>query len=164
MPRIAVYPGSFDPVTYGHLDIIRRSQELFDLIIVAVNDNPSRDILFTGHERVRMVKELIKDFSRVRVERFEGLLVDYAQEKSAGFVIRGLRALSDFEYEFQMNLMNRKLNPRIETIYLMTNQDYSYLSSSIIKEIVRLGGSTSGLIPESVREKLLKKMTGHSKA
>ena len=160
MPRIAVYPGSFDPVTYGHLDIIRRSQELFDLIIVAVNDNPSRDILFTGHERIRMVKELIKDFSRVQVERFEGLLVDYAQEKGAGFIIRGLRALSDFEYEFQMNLMNRKLNPRIETIYLMTNQDYSYLSSSIIKEIVRLRGSTSGLIPESVREKLLKKMTG----
>ena len=160
MPRIAVYPGSFDPVTYGHLDIIRRSQELFDLIIVAVNDNPSRDILFTGHERIRMVKELIKDFSRVQVERFEGLLVDYAQAKGAGFIIRGLRALSDFEYEFQMNLMNRKLNPRIETIYLMTNQDYSYLSSSIIKEIVRLRGSTSGLIPDSVREKLLKKMTG----
>ncbi|TES84719.1 pantetheine-phosphate adenylyltransferase [Candidatus Aerophobetes bacterium] len=160
MPRIAVYPGSFDPVTYGHLDIIRRSQELFDLIIVAVNDNPSRDILFTGHERIRMVKELIKDFSRVQVERFEGLLVDYAQEKGAGFIIRGLRALSDFEYEFQMNLMNRKLNPHVETIYLMTNQDYSYLSSSIIKEIVRLRGSTSGLIPESVREKLLKKMTG----
>jgi len=160
MPRIAVYPGSFDPVTYGHQDIIRRSQELFDLIIVAVNDNPSRDILFTGDERVGMVKEFIGDLSRIKVERFEGLLVDYAQEKGAGFIIRGLRALSDFEYEFQMNLMNRKLNPRIETIYLMTNQDYSYLSSSIIKEIVRLGGSTSGLISESVREKLLKKMTG----
>lgn len=160
MPRIAVYPGSFDPVTYGHLDIIRRSQELFDLIIVAVNDNPSRDILFTGGERIRMVKELIGDLSRVQVERFEGLLVDYAQAKGASFIIRGLRALSDFEYEFQMNLMNRRLNPDIETIYLMTNQDYSYLSSSIIKEIVRLGGSTSGLIPDSVREKLLKKMKG----
>ncbi len=160
MPRIAVYPGSFDPVTYGHLDIIRRSQELFDLIIVAVNDNPSRDMLFTGDERVGMVKEFIGDLSRVQVERFEGLLVDYAQEKGAGFIIRGLRALSDFEYEFQMNLMNRRLNPHIETIYLITNQDYSYLSSSIIKEIVRLRGSTSGLIPESVREKLLKKMKG----
>ncbi len=160
MPRIAVYPGSFDPVTHGHLDIIRRSQELFDLIIVAVNDNPSRDILFTGGERIRMVKEFIGDLSRVQVERFEGLLVDYAQAKGASFIIRCLRALSDFEYEFQMNLMNRRLNPHIETIYLMTNQDYSYLSSSIIKEIVRLGGSTSGLIPDSVREKLLKKMTG----
>ena len=160
MPRIAVYPGSFDPVTCGHLDIIRRSQELFDLIIVAVNDNPSRDILFTGDERVGMVKEFIGDLSRIKVERFEGLLVDYAQAKGAGFIIRGLRALSDFEYEFQMNLMNRRLNPHIETIYLMTNQDYSYLSSSIIKEIVRLGGSTSGLISDSVREKLLKKMKG----
>ncbi len=160
MPRIAVYPGSFDPVTYGHLDIIRRSQELFDLIIVAVNDNPPRDILFTGDERVGMVKEFIGDLSRIKVERFEGLLVDYAQAKGAGFIIRGLRALSDFEYEFQMNLMNRRLNPHIETIYLMTNQDYSYLSSSIIKEIVRLGGSTSGLISDSVREKLLKKMKG----
>ncbi len=158
MPRIAVYPGSFDPVTHGHLDIIRRSQELFDLIIVAVNDNPSRDILFTGGERIRMVKEFIGDLSRVQVERFEGLLVDYAQAKGAGFIIRGLRALSDFEYEFQINLMNRRLNPHIETIYLMTSQEYSYLSSSIIKEIVRLGGSTSGLVPDSVREKLLKKI------
>jgi pantetheine-phosphate adenylyltransferase len=158
MPKIAVYPGSFDPITNGHLDIIRRSQGLFDLIIVAVNDNPSRDYLFTGGERVRMVKEVLGDLSRIEVERFEGLLVDYARDRGAGFVIRGLRALSDFEYEFQMDLMNRKLNPHIETIYLMTNQDYSYLSSSIIKEIARLGGSTSGLIPDSVREKLLKKM------
>ncbi len=158
MPRIAVYPGSFDPITNGHLDIIRRSQGLFDLIIIAVNDNPPRDYLFRGEERVRMVKETLGDFSDVEVERFEGLLVDYARDKGAGFIIRGLRALSDFEYEFQMDLMNRRLNPHIETIYLMTNQEYSYLSSSVIKEIVRLGGSTSGLIPDSVREKLLKKM------
>ena len=160
MPRIAVYPGSFDPITNGHLDIIRRSRELFDLIIVAVNDNPSKDFLFTGEERVRMAKEVLGDLSHVEVERFEGLLVDYAREREAGFIIRGLRALSDFEYEFQMDLMNRKLNPHVETIYLMTNQDYSYLSSSVIKEIVRLGGSTSGLIPDLVREKLLKKMKG----
>jgi len=160
MPRVAVYPGSFDPITNGHLDIIRRSQGLFDLIIIAVNDNPSRDYLFRGEERVRMVKEVLGDLSHIEVERFEGLLVDYARDKGAGFIIRGLRALSDFEYEFQMDLMNRRLNPHIETIYLMTNQDYSYLSSSIIKEIVRLRGSTSGLIPDSVREKLLKKMTG----
>jgi len=158
MLRIAVYPGSFDPITNGHLDIIRRSQGLFDLIIIAINDNPSRNYLFRGEERVRMVKEVLGDLSDVEVERFEGLLVDYARDRGAGFIIRGLRALSDFEYEFQMDLMNRKLNPHIETIYLMTNQDYSYLSSSIIKEIVRLGGSTSGLIPDSVREKLLKKM------
>ena len=158
MPRIAVYPGSFDPITNGHLDIVRRSRELFDLIIVAVNDNPSKDFLFTGEERVRMAKEVLGDLSHVQVERFEGLLVDYAREREAGFIIRGLRALSDFEYEFQMDLMNRKLNPHVETIYLMTNQDYSYLSSSVIKEIVRLGGSTSGLIPDLVREKLLKKM------
>jgi pantetheine-phosphate adenylyltransferase len=158
MPRIAVYPGSFDPITNGHLDIIRRSQELFDLIIVAVSDNFPKDYLFRGEERVRMVKEVLGDFSDVEVETFEGLLVDYARDRGAGFVIRGLRALSDFEYEFQMDLMNRRLNPHIETIYLMTNQEYSYLSSSLIKEIVRLGGSTSGLIPDSVREKLLKKM------
>lgn len=158
MPRIAIYPGSFDPITNGHLDIIRRSRGLFDLIIVAVNDNPSRDYLFRGEERVRMVKEVLGDLSHIEVERFEGLLVDYARDRGAGFIIRGLRALSDFEYEFQMDLMNRRLNPHIETIYLMTNQDYSYLSSSIIKEMVRLGGSTSGLIPDSVREKLLKKM------
>ena len=158
MPRIAVYPGSFDPITNGHLDIIRRSQELFDLIIIAVSDNYPKDYLFRGEERVRMVKEVLGDFSDVEVETFEGLLVDYARDRGAGFVIRGLRALSDFEYEFQMDLMNRRLNPHIETIYLMTNQEYSYLSSSIIKEIVRLGGSTSGLIPDSVREKLLKKM------
>jgi len=158
MPRVAVYPGSFDPITNGHLDIIRRSQGLFDLIIIAVNDNPSRDYLFRGEERVRMVKEVLGDLSHIEVERFEGLLVDYARDRGAGFIIRGLRALSDFEYEFQMDLMNRRLNPHIETIYLMTNQEYSYLSSSIIKEMVRLGGSTSGLVPDSVREKLLKKM------
>ena len=158
MSRIAVYPGSFDPITNGHLDIIRRSQGLFDLIIVAVNDNSPMDYLFRGEERVSIVKEVLGDFSDVEVEKFEGLLVDYARDRGAGFVIRGLRALSDFEYEFQMDLMNRRLNPHIETIYLMTSQEYSYLSSSIIKEIVRLGGSTSGLIPDSVREKLLKKM------
>lgn len=160
MPRVAVYPGSFDPITNGHLDIIRRSRGLFDLIIIAVNDNPSRDYLFRGEERVRMVKEVLGDLSHIEVERFEGLLVDYARDRGAGFIIRGLRALSDFEYEFQMDLMNRRLNPHIETIYLMTNQEYSYLSSSIIKEMVRLGGSTSGLVPDSVREKLLKKMKG----
>ena len=160
MPRVAVYPGSFDPITNGHLDIIRRSQGLIDLIIIDVNDNPSRDYLFRGEERVRMVKEVLGDLSHIEVERFEGLLVDYARDRGAGFIIRGLRALSDFEYEFQMDLMNRRLNPHIETIYLMTNQDYSYLSSSIIKEMVRLGGSTSGLVPDSVREKLLKKLKG----
>ena len=158
MPRIAVYPGSFDPITNGHLDIIRRSQGLFDLVIVAVNDNPSRDYLFTGEERVSMAKEVLGDSSGVEVERFEGLLVDYARDRGAGIVIRGLRALSDFEYEFQMDLMNRKLNPHIETIYLMTNQNYSYLSSSMVKEIVSLGGSTCGLIHDAVRERLLRKM------
>ncbi|MCK4418782.1 pantetheine-phosphate adenylyltransferase, partial [Candidatus Aerophobetes bacterium] len=140
-------------------DIIKRARDLFDKVIIAVNNNPLKTFLFTAQERVEMIKELFNVSEGIEVESFRGLLVQYAKKKGARFIIRGLRALSDFEYEFQMDLMNRKLNPGIQTIYLMTNQRYSYLSSGIIKEIVRLGGSAEGLIPDLVEKKLLEKFT-----
>ena len=157
-PRIAIYPGSFDPITNGHLDILKRSKSLFDKVIIAVNDNRLKEFLFTAKERVKLIREILEGCPEIEVESFQGLLVHYAEKKGARFIIRGLRALSDFEYEFQMDLMNRKLNSKIETVYLMTNQRYSYLSSSIIKEIIKLGGGTQDLIPDLVREKLLEKL------
>ncbi len=157
-PRIAIYPGSFDPITNGHLDILKRSKSLFDKVIIAVNDNRLKEFLLTAKERVKLIREVLEGCPEIEVESFQGLLVHYAEKKGARFIIRGLRALSDFEYEFQMDLMNRKLNSKIETVYLMTNQRYSYLSSSIIKEIIKLGGGTQDLIPDLVREKLLEKL------
>ena len=159
MAKIAIYPGSFDPITNGHLDIIKRIKFLFDKIVIAVNDNPLKPFLFTASERVEMIKEIISDPSGIEVESFRGLLVRYAEKKGARSIVRGLRALSDFEHEFQMDLMNRKLNPQIETVYLMTRQSYSYLSSSIIKEIIQLGGDTPSLIPDSVRKRLQEKFS-----
>jgi len=155
--RIALYPGSFDPITNGHLDIIKRSFSLFNKIIIAVNDNPLKDFLFTAEQRVEMIKKVLNDFPGIEVESFRGLLVHYAKKKEARFIIRGLRAVSDFEYEFQMDLMNRKLNPHIETVYLMTDQKYSYLSSSVVKEIARLDGCTKDLVPDLVGKKLVEK-------
>ena len=155
--KIALYPGSFDPVTNGHLDILKRSLSLFDKIVVAVSDNPLKNFLFSTEERVQMIKEAIDDLESVEVESFRGLLVNYARKKGARFIIRGLRAISDFEYEFQMDLMNRKLNSEIQTVYLMTDAKYSYLSSSIVKEIARFGGCTKGLVPEVVERKLLER-------
>ena len=157
MGRIAIYPGSFDPITNGHLDIIERIKLLFDKIVIAVNDNPLKSFLFTASERVEMIREILSDSPRIEVESFRGLLVRYAGKKGARFIVRGLRALSDFEYEFQMDLMNRKLDPQIETVYLMTRQSYSYLSSSIIKEIIKLGGDTPSLIPDLVKKRLQEK-------
>lgn len=157
MSKIALYPGSFDPVTNGHLDIIQRSLPLFDKLIIAVNNNPLRPFLFSAQERVEMIIEALAPSKKIEVESFTGLLVNYARKKKASFIIRGLRALSDFEYEFQMYLMNKKLNPQIEIVYFMTNQEYSYLSSSIIKEIAKLGGATTNFVPSIVEKKLMEK-------
>lgn len=151
----AVYPGTFDPITNGHIDLIIRSRKLFDKIIVAIGPNPKKTALFSLEERISMVKEAVRGFPDVSVEAFEGLLVDFARNRNASGIIRGLRAISDFEYEFQMTLMNRKLDSGIETIFLMPSEEYSYLTSSIIKVVASFGGDISSLVPEHVN-KLLK--------
>jgi pantetheine-phosphate adenylyltransferase len=154
--RRAIYPGSFDPVTNGHLDVIERARKLFDEVIVAVAINDQKQPLFSAGERTGMLKEAIKT-TGVRVAPMEGLLVDFAKAEKACAVIRGLRAISDFEFEFQMALMNRKLNAAVETIFLMPKEEYTYLSSRIVKEIARLGGDVSAFVPRPVREALAKK-------
>ena len=154
MPKIAVYPGSFDPVTQGHLDIIRRAGRLFDRVIVAVSDNSNKKHTFSLKERIQMLKGCLRNQPRVDVQRFSGLLVDFVRKKKAAIVIRGLRAISDFEYEFQMALMNRKLSPNVETVFLMPDEKYTYLSSSIAKEVAGLGGDLKKLIPSNVSKRL----------
>ena len=156
--KIAIYPGTFDPVTNGHLDIIRRASQLFEEVIVAVSRNPRKNPLFSVEERMLMIRESIKDLSNVRVDTFEGLLVRYAKSIKAGTLIRGLREVSDFEYEFQMTLMNRKQMPDIETVFFMANEAYTYINSSIVKEIAMLDGEIQCFIPEIVVEKLKKKI------
>lgn len=158
MKRIAVYPGSFDPVTNGHLDVIERATRLFDEVIVAIASNDAKNPLFTLKERRELVAQAIKPWNNVTVDDFPGLLVEYARAKGACALVRGLRAVSDFEFEFQMALMNRSLDPKIETIFLMPKEDYTYLSSRIIKEIARLGGNVSGFVPSWVAEALVKKL------
>lgn len=156
--RIGVCPGSFDPVTNGHLDIIDRSSKMFDKVIVAVLKNSSKNSLFTIEERVEMLKATCKQYKNVEIDSFSGLLIDFMKLKDAEFIIKGLRAVSDFEYEKQMALMNNKLDKNIETIFLMTSNKYSYLSSSIIKEVVGLGGDISGLVPELVEAELMRRI------
>jgi len=151
---LAVYPGSFDPVTNGHLDIIRRGSRLFDRIVVAILRNPEKKALFSLEERKRIVLMATKGIPNVSVDSFDGLLVDYARRRGARVIVRGLRALSDFEYEYQMALMNRRLDSEIETVFMMPAEAYSYLSSRLVKEVVRLGGSVSGLVPEEVERRL----------
>jgi pantetheine-phosphate adenylyltransferase len=151
---VAVYPGSFDPITNGHLDIVERALKAFDRIIIAVAVNPRKDGLFTVAERVKMIGDLYADNDKVEVDTFSGLLVNYLRKRNAAAVVRGLRAVSDFEYEFQMANMNRKLYGSAETFFLMTGNDYFYVSSSLVKEVVTLGGCVTGLVPESVRKAL----------
>jgi len=157
--KVAIYPGSFDPITNGHLDIITRSSKIVDRLIIAVSKNNKKKTLFEINERVEMIKEVIKNenISNVEVDTFEGLLMVYANKKKASIVIRGLRAVSDFEYEFQMTGMNYKLNPKIETIFLMSLDKYQLISSKLIKEINALKGNVSQFVPKIVENKLIKK-------
>ena len=157
--KVAIYPGSFDPITNGHLDIITRSSKIVDRLIIAVSRNNKKKTLFKINERVEMIKEVIKNenISNVEVDTFEGLLMVYANKKKASIVIRGLRAVSDFEYEFQMTGMNYKLNPKIETIFLMSLDKYQLISSKLIKEINALKGNVSQFVPKIVENKLIKK-------
>jgi len=155
--KIAVYPGSFDPVTNGHLDIIERASKIFKKLIVAVIYNPNKNPLFTIEERVEMLKEITKNMENVEVDQFSGLLVHYMKKKEADIIVKGLRMVSDFEYEFQMALMNKKLSNEVETIFMMTNSKYGYVSSSLIKEIARFGGCLKDLVPEVVEKRLKEK-------
>lgn len=150
MKNIAVYPGTFDPITNGHIDIIKRGRKVFDEIIVAVALSPKKEPLFKTDERVEIIKEATKDIPNVSVESFDGLLIDYLEEHHANVILRGLRAISDFEYEFQMASMNRKMASKFETIFMMTDERYSYLSSRFVKEICRLGGKVDCFVPEAV--------------
>jgi pantetheine-phosphate adenylyltransferase len=150
----AIYPGSFDPVTNGHLDLIARAAKIFDHLVVAILRNSQKNPLFTVEERVAMLSEGIAEFGNVSVSTFDGLLVDYAREQRAHAVVRGIRAISDYEYEFQMALMNRRLSPDVETIFLMPDAKYSFVSSRLVKEVFRLGGSVDGLVPKFVIERM----------
>ena len=157
MKKIAMYPGSFDPITNGHLNIIERSLLIFDKLLIAVAINAAKKPLFTVEERVAMIKEVTKNNPNVIVDSFDGLLVDYVEEKNIHVLVRGLRAMSDFEYEFQMTFMNRKLNRSVETIFMMTGLRWFYVNSRIIKEVAFAGGSVKGLVPDVVSERLKEK-------
>ncbi|MBA3269027.1 MAG: pantetheine-phosphate adenylyltransferase [Acidobacteria bacterium] len=156
-PHLAVFPGSFDPLTNGHVDIIERGCYIFDRVIVAVLINEAKTPLFTIKERVEIIREVFTGTPNVEVDTFDGLLVDYGRRKGADAIIRGLRAMSDFEYEFQMALMNRRLNHDIETVFLMPAEQYTYTSSRLIKEVFMLGGEVSGLVPDVVEDRLRNK-------
>ena len=159
-PRVAIYPGSFDPLTNGHVDIIERGARIFDSIIVAILVNAEKQPLFSMEERVEIAREVFKDMPSVEVDTFAGLLVDYVERRKAHAIVRGLRAVSDFEYEFQMALMNQRLNGRIETVFMMPAEQYTYISSRLIKEVFMLGGEVEGLVPPIVEEMLRAKQAG----
>jgi pantetheine-phosphate adenylyltransferase len=158
MEKRAVYPGFFDPITNGHVDIILRGLRVFEKIVVAVLKNPKKEALFSTKDRVAMIQEIFAHQPDIEVKVFDGLLVDFVRRHKAKIVIRGLRAVSDFEYEFQMALMNRQLDPEIETLYMMPSVNYSFLNSSVVKEVFSLGGSVKGLVPEIVEKKLREKL------
>ena len=152
--RIAIYPGSFDPITNGHLDLIQRGSRLFDRLIVSILRNESKEPLFSVEERIEMLREVAAPYPNVEVDSFDGLLVDYAADHAATAILRGIRAISDYEYELQMALMNRRLRPEIETLFLMSNEAYSFVSSRMVKEVFSLGGNISGLAPPPVEARM----------
>ncbi|MGB8425430.1 MAG: pantetheine-phosphate adenylyltransferase [Desulfobacterales bacterium] len=154
MARVAIYPGSFDPVTNGHLDIVKRGLKLFDKIIVTILHNPGKQTLFSVEERLGMLRESMKSLAHIEIDHYDGLLVDYAAERKAQAILRGMRAVSDFEFEFQMALMNRRLDREIQTVFLMTGLRWIFTSSSIIKEAARFGGNIEGMVPPLVLEQL----------
>ena len=155
---IAIYPGSFDPITNGHLDLIERGSKLFDRLIVSILCNDEKEPLFSVEERVEMLREVLRGFRNVEVDHFEGLLVDYAATHGATVLLRGIRAISDYEKELQMALMNRRLRPEIETLFLMAGEAHSFISSRIVKEVFRLGGNVTGLVPPTVEEQLRRRL------
>jgi pantetheine-phosphate adenylyltransferase len=157
--KTAIYPGSFDPVTNGHVDVIKRALKIFDKVIVAVGDNPGKRPAFTTEERIEMLKDCTKSIKNVEIDSFSGLLLDYVKSKNSKIIVRGLRAVSDFEFEFQRALMNRVVDNEIETIFIMTKEDYVYLNSSIVKEMAMFGGKLNGLVPEIVEKKLKEKFS-----
>jgi len=156
---VAIYPGSFDPVTNGHLDLIDRGEKMFDRLIVAVLKNAEKEPLFSLSERVDMLREVTKRWDAVEIDVFDGLLVDYARKRGAAVILRGIRAISDYEYELQMALMNRKLEPRLETVFMLPSESYSYLSAKLVREIAQLGGPLTGLVPPIVEQRLRSKVS-----
>jgi len=164
MKKVAIYPGSFDPITNGHIDMVERGLRLFDKIIICILCNPGKETLFTIEERLEMIRKSLKKFSNIEIDSFDGLLVDYGAKRNADAILRGMRAVSDFEYEFQLALMNRKLNRKIQTVFLMTGFRWIFTSSSIIKEAARFGGDVTGMVPPIVNQKLKKKFNFKSKS
>ncbi len=159
---VAIYPGSFDPITNGHLDLIERGSAFFDKLIVSILRNDEKEALFSVEERMEMLSEVVGGFSNVEIGSFDGLLVDYAAQSGASVILRGIRAVSDYEYELQMALMNRRLRPEIETVFLMAGEAHSFVSSRLVKEVIRLRGNISGLVPPSVEGRLRKRVLGES--
>ena len=158
MEKVAIYPGTFDPITFGHLDLIERASSIFDTLVVAISTNPDKKPLFEVHERVELARKIVQPLGNVEVDQFGGLLVDYANQRGIPLIIRGLRAFSDFEYEFQMALTNRKMAPELETMFLMPKDEFSYLSSSMVRQVAELGGDTKDFVPTPVQDALDKKL------